>query len=142
MRQTSILRLLLIAVFTTAVFTTLTGCGPSKEKERMVKFEESFRAYAKHLRWGHFHEVSGFMTAAHVTPAIASIPSLKNVRITSVEPLNWIVDESQESISGNIRVDYYLEDRGVVKQTSQPQIWQWFEDSQAWKLDTGLPQLN
>ncbi len=136
MRQTFIRYLLLITVF-----TALAGCNTWKDEDRMTKFNDSFRAYSKHLRWGHFHEVSSLMTTAHIAPAVATIPSLKNVRITAIEPLKWLVDETRENISGNVRIDYYLEDRGVVKQISQPQVWRWFEEPGTWKLDSGLPQL-
>ncbi len=126
---------LLMATTLAALF----GCGSWKDEDRMTKFSDSFRIYSKHLRWGHFHEVSSFMTPEHVESAIAAIPSLKGVRITAIKPLKWTVDKSQDNISGNIQIDYYIEDIGIVKQTSQPQTWRWFKDLKTWKLDADLP---
>ncbi len=125
------------------VFVVLTGCNSwKKEEDRMMIFSASFSAYSSHLRWGHFYEVSAFMTADYIPSVTASIPSLKNVRITAVEPLKWVVDEAQESLSGSVQISYYLTDRGVVKQINQQQTWLWFEESRTWRLDTGLPELN
>ncbi len=120
---------------------TLTGCNELQARDRMTKFEETFRLYAKHLRWGHFPEVTGFMTPEHVAPSLSHATKLKEIRISGVTPINWIVDEAQENISGNVTVSYYVTNRGVIRETTQQQTWIWQSEGKNWKLNTGLPDL-
>ena len=127
------------AIATIILILLSTACNSLKSGERMTHFDETFRLYAKHLRWGQFTQVSSFLTEDHIAHSLAIIPSLKNIRVTHVTPLNWIANQEKDTIRGTVTIDYYITNRGVVKQTRQAQTWRWQETG--WKLDADLPEL-
>lgn len=118
-----------------------TGCNRISGQDQMTRFDETFRIYSKHLRWGHFHEISGLLTPKHIEPALAKIPSLKNIRVSSVEPIKWIVAQNKEKLSGTVKISYYVTDRGVIRETHQQQTWLWNADTKIWKLDNSFPEF-
>lgn len=129
-----------LGILTLSVYLLLLpACNQLQNQNRMTQFQETFRQYAKHLRWGHYSQVTRFMTEAHITTALSQSNRLKDIRISSVEPSSWIVSENSDTINGTINIEYYLTNRAVIRQTSQNQTWHW--QDKAWKLDNGLPDL-
>ena len=122
-----------------ALSLAAAGCG-WKGKDRMTGFRETFHAYSGYLRWGDFHRAAAFSTARHAQAAKATIARLDNIRVTAVTSSNWSPDESQERISGSVKIQYYLPERGVVRETTQRQTWLWLEEIKDWRLDAGLPE--
>ena len=130
------------ALFIVVIALMLSACNTIQRlqtNELTTTFNERFRLYSKHLRWGHFNEVTTFMTQEHIAPSIAKINSFKERRITSIKPLTWILDEQAGTMVGDIDVDYYIADRGVIRSTSQHQTWRL--NGEIWQLDAGLPDL-
>jgi len=115
------------------------ACNPIKSKWELTLFDDTFRLYSKHLRWGHFREISGMMTDRYVTESLAKIPRLKNIRVSRVEGPDWIVNENKDNISGTVEVSYYLADQGVIRQTTQQQTWIYRDNR--WQLDAPLPDF-
>lgn len=141
----TIIRYLTIAIL---LGTTLFGCNTiqkmkekSKNNELTNKFELSFLLYRKYLRWGNLKEITNLMTENQVPSAIKKLDSLKNIKISRVEPGTWKLDKDKLTMTGDITVDYYIVDRGVVRSTTQHQVWRYNEESKVWRLDTGLPDL-
>jgi hypothetical protein len=120
----------------------LTACNTMQrmhQSELMNDFDTTFVQYSKFLRWGHFRELTTFMTKDHVAPSMAKIDSLKNIRISKVNPIAWILDEEKGVMVGDVVIDYYVTNKAVIRQTTQQQVWRWIDEH--WKLDTGLPDL-
>ena len=118
----------------------VSGCGV-QGKDRMARFHETFLAYSGHLRWGDFHRVAAFSTAGRADAAYAAAAGMKNIRVSGVESSNWLIDESQDRIRGSVKIQYYLPERGVIRETTQRQTWLWLEEAKQWKLDAALPDL-
>lgn len=118
----------------------LSACSQWQERDRMTRFEETFRLYSKHLRWGHFHQVSEFMTQRHAAESLNKADNFRGTQISSVRAASWIVDEAKEKVAGNVMIDYYMTNRAVIRQTTQDQTWLW--NGKNWKLDNGLPDLH
>lgn len=110
-----------------------------KTREIMTDFQEVFRLYSKHLRWGHFRELTTLMTPSQLGPALEKIDSLKDRRISKVKSIKWDLDEENKVLVGPVVIEYYLSDRGIIRTTTQQQTWRLIGDN--WKLDTGLPDL-
>ena len=127
----------------------LTGCNAVSNtiqrietSEKMEDFDETFTLYSKHLRWGHFRELTTFMTQEHIGPSMAKIDSLKERRISRVKPVAWILDEENGVMVGDVVIDYYLTNRAVIRQTTQQQTWRLVgEEDEIWKLDSPIPDL-
>ena len=110
--------------------------------EIMNDFDETFTQYSKHLRWGHFRELTTFMTQEQIGPSMAKIDSLKERRVSRVTPIAWILDEEDGVMVGDVVIDYYITNRAVIRQTTQQQTWRLVgEDHEIWKLDTPIPDL-
>ena len=120
----------------------LSGCNTMQRiqnSELMEDFDETFFLYSKHLRWGHFRQVTTFMTPERIGPAMDQIDTFKDIRVSKVQPITWILNSEEETIKGEIVVDYYIVSRSVIRSTSQKQTWRYINDT--WKLDTGFPDL-
>jgi hypothetical protein len=125
-----------------AIIVMLNGCNTMQRihtRELMTEFDETFIQYSKHLRWGHFRQLTTFMTQEHVAPTLAKIDSLKNIRISDVKPITWILDEEKGVMVGDVVIDYYITNKAIIRQTTQNQVWRWADEH--WKLDSGLPDL-
>ena len=117
-----------ISIVTVISFLMLTGCETVQNtidrietSELTGKFDQTFVSYSKHLRWGHFRE------------------SLKGRKISHVTPSAWVLDEEEGIMVGDILIDYYIIDRGVIRSTTQHQTWRYKDER--WQLDSGLPDL-
>ena len=127
----------------------LTGCNAVSNtiqrietSEKMEDFDETFTLYSKHLRWGHFRELTTFMTQEQIGPSLAKIDSLKDRRISRVTPTAWIYDEEKGVMIGDVIIDYYITNRAVIRQTTQQQTWRLVgEEDEFWQLDSPIPDL-
>lgn len=123
---------------------TLTACNTMQRihnDELMTNFDQTFTTYSKHLRWGHFRELTTFMTPEHIGPSLQKVDSLKDRRVSRVKPIAWIMDEEKGVMVGDVVIDYYITSRAVIRQTTQQQTWRLVGEDEHWKLDTGLPDL-
>ena len=135
-----------ISVITVISFLMLTGCDTVRNTMHRIetseltgKFDETFITYSKHLRWGHFRELTTFMTTEQIAPTLAKAESLKGRKISHVQPSAWVLDEEGGVMVGDVLIDYYIIDRGVVRSTTQRQTWRY--NDERWQLDSGLPDL-
>lgn len=138
MTKTAIYRI----VFIITIFTLLSACNAMQNlrtSEITGKFDERFRLYSKHLRWGHFRELTAFMTPERIAPALIQVDSFKERRITNVKPIAWLLDEQAGTMTGDVMIDYYVENRAVVRSVTQHQIWR--RNGEIWQLDSGFPDL-
>ena len=136
----------IISIVTVISFLMLTGCETVQNtidrietSELTGKFDETFISYSKHLRWGHFRELTTFMTAEQRAPTLAKAESLKGRKISHVTPSAWVLDEEGGVMVGDILIDYYIIDRGVIRSATQTQTWRYKDER--WQLDSGLPDL-
>jgi|GEM_PF-3611592 len=120
----------------------LTACNTLQRiqtSEITGRFDETFNLYSKHLRWSHFKQLTTFMTPEQIAPALEKIQSLEGRKISSVRPQAWIFDEKENVMVGDVDIDYYVVDRGVIRSTTQHQTWRL--NGETWQLDSGLPNL-
>ena len=133
-----------IITFTILSGILLTGCNTMQRiqtGELTTTFDRTFIQYEKHLRWGHFRELTTFMTTDHIGPTIEKIPAitLRDIRISRVKPTAWLLNYDTGVMVGDVIVDYYIASSGVIRSTTQNQTWRY--DGEEWKLDNGLPDL-
>ncbi|TNF93463.1 MAG: hypothetical protein EP297_12500 [Gammaproteobacteria bacterium] len=120
----------------------LTACQTLDNKKRAKSFDEILYEYTKFLRWGHFREITNFMTAEHRAASQDKVDSFSNIRISSVNSTDWISDETGNRLTGTVDIKYYVEDRAVVRKTKQQLVWVYDEEGKFWLLDSGLPALD
>ena len=122
----------------------LSGCNTMQRiqtGELTTTFDRTFIQYAKHLRWGHFRELTTFMTTDHIGPTIEKIPAitLRDIRISKVQPTAWLLNYDTGVMVGDVIVDYYIVSSGIIRSTTQHQTWRY--NGEEWKLDNGLPDF-
>jgi hypothetical protein len=124
----------------------LTACQSPvtsyENKKRAKSFDEIIYEYTKFLRWGHFREITYFMTPEYKAASQEKVDSFKNIRVSSVKTGNWTSDETGNRLNGMVEIDYYVEHRAVIRQTKQQVAWIYDEEGKFWQLDSGLPELN
>lgn len=134
-------KLLKVSVLTLCLLV-LAGCNTLQRiqsGEITGKFDDTFETYSKHLRWSHYKVLTSFMTPEKIGPALEKAESLKGRRVSSVKPVAWVLDAENKVMVGDVVIDYYIVDRGLIRSTTQHQTWRF--DGNAWKLDNGLPDL-
>jgi len=123
-----------------------TGCGTIDQihtNEVTTNFDEIFILYSKHLRWGHFKELTSFMTAEQIGPAMeiiaANTDKIGDRKVSKVQPLSWLLDEQAGTMTGDVTIEYYIPSRSVIRTATDHQIWKL--NGNVWQLDSGLPKL-
>lgn len=132
-------RTLFIVIFAACSLLFLEGCQRLKNQDTTRRFDETFRQYSKHLRWGHYRQLAQFMTPEHAPGALEKADKYRERRVSSVHASQWIFNENMTQATGLIEIRYYLTDRGVIKDASQKQTW--IREKDNWLLDNGLPDL-
>jgi len=130
------------SIIITISFLLLTGCNTLQRienSELTSDFDQIFDAYSKNLRWSHYKQITVFMTDEQIAPSLDKIKSLKGRRVSDVKPIAWALDDQTQVMTGDVVIDYYIVDRGVIRTTTQHQTWRYIGDT--WRLDSGLPDL-
>jgi len=120
----------------------LAACNPLKplrSQDAWTGFNDTFKAYSKYLRWSHFRETTAFMTPKPQSDSLAMLARLKERRVSKVTPTSWVMNQTEDAVTGIVEIDYYVTDQNVVRQTTQKQSWVLKEGN--WLLDSPLPNL-
>lgn len=146
MRPSTMFTLALALVF--GMF--LSGCNTLQRiqsGELTTTFDRTFIAYSKHLRWGHFRELTNFMMPEHIGPALTKAIQLDDVKVSRVTPIAWVLsgmdDDNDENtvMVGDVVIQYYLVSTSTIHSITQNQTWRHDSENDTWRLDNGLPEF-
>jgi hypothetical protein len=120
----------------------LGGCGTIGNDSRNTSFQAATFGYESALRWGRFESAFGYLD-----PDLRKdkeLPtSLKGLRVTGYEiiPAPLAANESEELATQSAKIDYYYDDRNVLKSLVDHQTWRYDGKLNNWWLTTGLPKF-
>ncbi len=114
----------------------MTGCP---HDTHFMKMEERLSQYGAALRWGSWETASDFQPVAE--RGRLDLPYLKNIHVTSYDPVYREELKGSDVIRQNVEIRYYFEQTGVEKTITDRQTWRYDNEKGQWFLLSGLPDF-
>ncbi len=116
------------------------GCGAVKKDKLAVGLQSATNAYQSALRWGYYETAYGFLHPdARQDKPLPKV--LEGLRLTGYDVVQPPTIQGEETATQIVMIEYLHEDRQIVKQITDRQLWRWDESVQAWRLHSGLPKF-
>lgn len=118
------------------------GCSTINHDSRDISFQAATSGYESALRWGHFETAFGYLDP-DLRKDKELPPALKGLRVTGYEvlPGPLAANESEDLATQSAKIDYYYDDRHVLKSLVDRQVWRYDSNLKNWWLTTGLPKF-
>lgn len=119
----------------------LTGCG-SVEKDKMaVSLQNATNGYQSALRWGYYENAYGYVDPEKRQDK--DLPAnLASIRLTGYDVVQPpVMKQDADSAAQIVNIEYLFEDKQVVKQLTDRQVWRYDEAAKTWWLVSGLPEF-
>lgn len=118
------------------------GCSTIDHDSRNISFQAATSGYESALRWGHFETALGYLDPDQRQDK-ALPPALKGLRVTGYEvlPAPLAANESENLATQSAKIDYYYDDRNVLKSLVDRQVWRYDSNLKNWWLTSGLPKF-
>jgi len=126
----------MISVLVSAVL--LAGCATVEKDKRALALQAATNGYQSAIRWGYYETAFGYLH-----PDLRKdkpLPEgLKDVRLTGYDVVQPPTMQGDDTATQVVNIEYLHEDRQVVKQISDRQVWKWDDALDSWWLKSGLP---
>lgn len=121
-----------------AAFLALSGCGTINKEKKSTAMDAALTTYGEAIRWAYWDTAYGYI---HPDKRKAAPEYLDNVRVTNYDVVQPPVMRSDEELEQVARIEYVHKDTQRVRTLSDRQIWSYDEESNAWWLQSGVPQF-
>ena len=122
------------------ILLLLAGCGAVKKDKLAVGLQSATNAYQSALRWGYYETAYDFLHP-DVRQGKPLPKVLDGLRLTGYDVVQPPTIQGEETATQIVMIEYLHEDRQIVKQITDRQLWRWDESVQAWRLHSGLPKF-
>ena len=120
----------------------LEGCNAlHKDKKSLNNFDERIKLYGRLLRWEEYEGAINMIRHKDESPVNVNLDDLEDLRITDYEIKKVALDTEYKSAVVEAEITYYFETTNAIKSIRDIQTWWYFEDSEIWFLDSGLPKF-
>lgn len=123
----------------------LCGCASPiakhKEKKSLNAFDERIKLYGRLLRWEEYEGAINMIRHKDESPVNINFDDLEDIRITDYEIKKVALDSEYKSAVVEAEITYYFETTNAIKTIRDIQTWWFYEDSEIWFLDSGLPKF-
>lgn len=126
--------------------TTVPGCKKTEIKKQVSQFELAIDYYGAALRWGRHREAAALHVTKNQETQTINIEALKKIRVTRFKVLDKQIipaaDEHSTSEGSVIaEIEYFHEERGVIRKIMLNQEWWYNREIKRWLIDTEFPQF-
>lgn len=115
----------------------LAGCALWQGDVRRIQFDNTTRAYARHLEWSDFEKVVQFAVgpgqSAPADPAL-----YRDIKITAYEPARAVADADGKTVRRPAQVRYVQLSRMSERSVTVEEEWVYLEETGRWYLKSGL----
>ena len=119
------------------IVVSLAGCAIWQEDARRIQFDNTARAYARHLEWSDFEKVVLFAVGpGQAAPPDASL--YRDIKITAYEPAGGVVEADGNTVRRPAQIRYVLLTRMAERSVTVEEQWVYLEDTRRWYLKSGL----
>lgn len=105
----------------------------------LMRFEESINGYRSAIRWGMFEKA--LMFHANADSMNIDFSKLKNLKVTSYQPLARREFEGGKTATQTVEIRYVDMERLAEKTITDKQVWHYDEARGTWVIDSGFPKF-
>jgi hypothetical protein len=117
----------------------LIGCNPIKQDRLTDTLQNVTNGYQNALRWGYFENAYSYIHPDRRGDTRSS-ENLDGLRLTGYDVIQPpVMNAESETATQVVAIDYLYEDRQVVKQLKDRQLWRYDAEKKTWWLESGLP---
>ena len=127
----------LIVLATCFLFTlSLGGCaGENARSKGMVKI---LRSYEHAIRWGKMENLNSFRKE-QVEFSAEHFEKMKHIQVTSYRVLSKTL--TTEGLKQLVEIRYYNDEYAIERSMTDPQTWEYDDESEDWYLTSTIPNF-
>jgi hypothetical protein len=127
----------LILALATALLAA--GCATVEKDKRAIALYKATTGYESAIRWGYFQNAFGYLHPDKRKDQ--ELPErFAELRVVGYDAVQSpVVQPTKDKAVQIVTIGYLYEDRQVVKQLTDTQLWEWDEQAGSWWLTSGLP---
>lgn len=119
------------------ITVSVAGCALWQEDARRIQFDNTTRAYARHLEWSDFEKVVLFAIGpGQLTPPDPGL--YRDIKITGYEPAGAVVGADGKTITRLVQIRYVQLSRMSERSVTVEEEWVYLEEAGRWYLRSGL----
>lgn len=117
------------------------GCATVEKDKRAITLYKATTGYESAIRWGYFQNAFGYLHPDKRENQ--ELPEhFQELRVVGYDAVQSpVVQPTKDKAVQIVNIGYLYEDRQVVKQLTDTQLWEWDEEDGAWWLTSGLPKF-
>jgi uncharacterized protein YceK len=132
-----------IPPWSTLLLTTtllMAGCASVERDKKTIALQAAANGYQSAVRWGYYQTAFGYLHP-DLRRGKPLPEGLKDLRVTSYDVVQLPHIQDDGTATQVVNIEYVYEDRQVVKQIADRQVWKWDEGLESWWLKSGLPDF-
>lgn len=118
----------------------LAGCATVEKDKKAVALQAATNGYQSALRWGYYETAFGYLHP-DLRKGMTVPEGLKDLRLTGYDVVQPPTMQDEATATQIVNIDYLFQDRQVVKQLTDRQVWKWDDALDSWWLRSGLPSF-
>lgn len=118
-----------------------SGCKSLDIQNQNDRLLSALNTYAAHLRWGRANEAYRYHIRRDGTQPLVDLERLENYSITSVVPLDMVVNSDATEATIPMEISYFYEQDGALRTMKETQIWWYSKEAKAWLTESEFPVL-
>ena len=120
----------------------LAGCGTIEKDKRALGLQAATAAYQSALRWGYFETAYGYLHPDQRQGNSKDLPPVfTDLRVAGYDVVQPSLMQNPGEAVQVVTIDYFYEDRQVVKTITDRQTWTYDPKLESWWLSSGLPKF-
>ena len=121
---------------------SFTGCKTlHKDKKSLESFDERIKLYGRLLRWEEYEGAVNMLRHKDESPVNVNLDDYDDLRVTDYEIKKVALDAEFKSAVVEAEITYYFETVNTIQKIRDRQTWWFYEESEIWFLDSGLPNF-
>jgi hypothetical protein len=120
----------------------LAGCGTIEKDKRALGLQAATAAYQSALRWGYFETAYGYLHPDQRQGNSKDLPPVfTDLRVAGYDVVQPSLMQNPGEAVQVVTIDYFYEDRQVVKTITDRQTWTYDPKLESRWLSSGLPKF-
>ncbi len=125
-----------VIVMAVLCFYLPLGCAALKEQKKMEEYSRTMDSYETAMRLSDFNTACRHVDSAELGRKDC-LAQYENLKLVSYDVLGINVAEDKKEVAQTVEVEYFFNNRVVVKKIQYEQSWHYEEDLERWQLRIG-----
>jgi len=114
--------------------SSLTGCAGENTRDRSL--DNVLRSYEHTIRWGKMENVNNYLKEP-IEFSKDTFEKMKHIQVTSYRVLSKTINQNE--LRQLVEIRYYNDEFAVERSITDPQKWEYNEESETWNLISTVP---